>query len=107
MNYRDGPLWRCVRAAIYGWNPYNLVYDLEDEEDTEFDSEVHAVCRALSPYLARRRKSTISAREISHLVSRIFVSSFADPDRFSPEKCAEVSEELLRLLQANGLARRG
>tara|TARA_R110002072_G_scaffold296411_1_gene468267 strand:+ start:729 stop:1031 length:303 start_codon:yes stop_codon:yes gene_type:complete len=99
MDYRGGLLWRCVQAAINNWNPYNLVSDTEDDE---FAGEVQAVCRALSSRLTR---SKISAREISHLISRAFTSSFSDPEKFSPEKCVDVSEELFDRLLAAGLAR--
>lgn len=82
----------AVRSVIYEWDPYNLLADGAPRD--EFDKEINAVVRQLE-----RIRSSYDA---SHVVSRVFSSSF-ESETFQIENCRAVGERLYNVLIERGI----
>ena len=82
----------AVRGVIHEWDPYSLLAG--GAPDDEFDSEIKAVVRQLH----RIR----SANDASHVISRVFSSSF-EPEVFQFEHCQSVGERLYEVLVERGI----
>jgi hypothetical protein len=81
-----------VRDVIYAWKPFPWAPN--SPADPEFDGEVRAIVRQLG-----RIKTSYDAATV---IARVFHSSFGD-QRFTPESCAHVGEQLHVKLAAAGL----
>ena len=87
--YRE--LLSLVAGVIAEWDPYALLATGSPRD--EFDAEIASVVKQAS----RIR----SATDAAHVISRVFASSF-EPDRFTPESCAQVGKRLFAELEARG-----
>jgi hypothetical protein len=81
-----------VRAVIHEWDPYGLLKTGAPED--EFDSEIASIARQI-PQIQ-------SSGDATHVVSRVFSSSF-EARLFKPESCTEVGEKLYRALAEQSL----
>ena len=85
-------IFDAVRSVIHEWDPYCLLAG--GAPDDEFDSEINAVVRQFD----RIR----SPRDASHVISRVFSSSF-EPELFQVEHCQSVGERLYEVLAERGI----
>jgi hypothetical protein len=85
-------IFDAVRSVIHEWDPYDLLAG--GAPDDEFDSEISAVIRQLD--------RIHSARDASHVISRVFSSSF-EPEPFQVEYCESVGKRLYEVLAVRGI----
>lgn len=80
-------IFDAVRSVVNEWDPYDLL--ASGAPDDEFGSEISAVVRQLD--------RIHSPRDASHVISRVFSSSF-EPELFQVEHCQSVGERLYSVL---------
>jgi hypothetical protein len=80
-------IFDAVRSVINEWDPYELLAGGAPSD--EFGSEISAVIRQLD--------RIHSPRDASHVISRVFSSSF-EPELFQIEHCQSVGERLYSVL---------
>jgi hypothetical protein len=85
-------IFEAVRSVINEWDPYDLLAN--GAPDDEFGMEISAVIRQLD-----RIRSPLEA---SHVISRVFSSSF-EPELFQVEHCQSVGERLYLVLVERGI----
>lgn len=78
-----------VREVILAWNPYQLA---TDGDPSELEPEIHALAK-----LAPQMDSPLRTAEA---VSRVFSTSFDDPETFSLEQCRDVGQRLYSAIHA-------
>lgn len=80
---------QVVRDVIVTWNPYGLCQSSDVEH--EFEGEIAAI--------VRQADRMTCPRESAYVVSRVFTSSFGDPERFNVRHCREVGAILYHALE--------
>lgn len=84
-------VWQVIRDVINAWGPYGFA---EDGQTDEYDPEVTAITKQI-PRIRSRNDAKLA-------VSRVF-SSYFEPKRFAPDKCADVGAKLFAALETEGL----
>jgi hypothetical protein len=81
-----------VRAIINEWDAYSFFAG--GTPDDEYEREIASVTRQM--------ERVRSPHDAIHALSRTFLSSFSDSERFSVEACSDVGTQLYEALQKAG-----
>lgn len=87
-----------IREEVDAWDPHGLLGPDAAPDDPEYDPEVRSIAKGLQRVQV--------ARDLSLLVSRVFTSSFGDPERFSVAACTPIASRLWTRVAARHPRRR-
>jgi len=82
---------QVVGSVVRKWDPYSLIAGGAPED--EFDSEIAALVAQI-PRIKTEKEAVLA-------LTRVFSSAF-EPDRFTPDECAEAGKRLFEALSTNG-----